>query len=67
MLPSNTPKAPPIVNNGASVPPEVPLPREITQEIYLRKQRESNIANGKFPFSKSCILSYPTPIVSGAK
>ena len=31
--PTTIPIAPPIVNNGAIVPPEVPLPKEIAQEI----------------------------------
>lgn len=36
--PIATPQPPPIVNNGASVPPEVPLPREIDQEMNFQRQ-----------------------------
>src|SRR5437588_11652804 len=30
--PRKTPQAPPMVNSGANVPPDVPLPREMDQE-----------------------------------
>ena len=34
------PSAPPMVNNGASVPPEVPLPKEMHHETNFRTQRK---------------------------
>src|SRR6185312_9180810 len=65
--PSTAPNAPPIVNNGASVPPDVPLPREIDQEIYFSKPSVAITASGAPPCRSHLILSYPTPIVFGEK
>jgi hypothetical protein len=39
-LPNIAPVAPPMVSNGASVPPEVPLPNAITQERNLRMHND---------------------------
>src|SRR5690606_25911152 len=37
-VPKIAPVAPPMVNNGASVPPEVPLPSAMAQDKNLKKQ-----------------------------
>ncbi|MNL40086.1 hypothetical protein D3C87_1624080 [compost metagenome] len=49
--PKIAPPAPPIVKSGASVPPEVPLPRAIAQERNLKKHKFSISASGIFPES----------------
>ena len=67
--PSARPMPPPMVNSGASVPPEVPLPREMDHEMnFIRIRYSTN------PTVKPCLLemmalmlSYPTPSVLGAK
>src|SRR6478735_4457612 len=64
---SSAPAAPPIVNSGASVPPDVPLPSETDQDIYFRMDKDNKIDKGSSPFNKWRIFSYPTPMVSGAK
>src|SRR5690606_25046980 len=48
-IPSNAPAAPPMVSNGASVPPDVPLPSDTTHEMNFRKQSDNNIAMGSPP------------------
>ena len=54
---SNAPVAPPIVSKGASVPPEVPLPKEIAQETNFRIHSEKTICRGKAPDRTSIIFS----------
>ena len=39
---SSAPKPPPMVNSGASVPPEVPLPRAMAQEMNFIVARKSS-------------------------
>ena len=56
-LPNNAPIAPPIVSNGANVPPEVPLPNEIAQDKNFSKQRDSITCIGILPDSRSVIFS----------
>ena len=42
-LPSNAPMAPPMVSNGASVPPDVPLPKEIDHDTNFSMHSDSKI------------------------
>ena len=56
IIPSKAPVAPPIVNKGANVPPDVPLLNAITHEVYFRKHKISNILSGKAPVSKLVIF-----------
>src|SRR5690349_25065856 len=46
--PAIAPQAPPMVNKGASVPPEVPLPSAIAQETNLNSERHNRIVNWEF-------------------
>src|SRR3546814_1588916 len=65
-VPNKAPAAPPIVSMGASVPPEVPLPREIDQEISFKKQSINSTCMVASPEIAVEIFSYPTPRVLGA-
>ncbi len=67
MLPIKAPVAPPIVSKGASVPPEVPLPKEIAQDKNFKTHNESTTCIGIVPVRRSVMLLYPTPSVRGAK
>src|SRR5690606_39773451 len=51
-IPNASPVAPPIVNNGAKVPPDVPLPKEIDHEINFNTPKPNIICNGILPVSK---------------
>ena len=46
-----------MVNNGASVPPEVPLPRAIDQETNLSTERINSARPARLPERKSWMLS----------
>src|SRR4051794_15110473 len=61
--PEMDPMPPPIVNSGASVPPDVPLPSAIDQEISLAKQKKAKIVPDSEPSRMCSMLSYPTPRV----
>src|SRR3954467_11532150 len=65
--PNNPPVAAPIVNNGASVPPDVPLPKAMAHETNFNKQREITTLIGKVPERRSVILHCHIPSVRGAK
>jgi hypothetical protein len=65
-MPRRHPIALPIVNNGASVPPDVPLPREIAQERNFQRHSEISMEMGSSPDSAFVMFSYPTPNVAGA-
>src|SRR5690606_26192181 len=54
--PSRHPAALPIVSNGASVPPEVPLPSEILHDMNFQRQREINNDIDSSPDNASVIL-----------
>ena len=45
--PSAAPSPPPMVNSGASVPPEVPLPSEIDQETNFSTHEHDQRAAGE--------------------
>ncbi|MNT62304.1 hypothetical protein D3C72_2000130 [compost metagenome] len=66
-VPNKAPVAPPIVKSGASVPPDVPLPKAIAQDRNLKKHKLSIKARVAFPESMLMMFSYPTPRVWGAK
>lgn len=55
-IPNKDPKAPPMVSNGAKVPPEVPLPNEIAQEVNFNKNNDAKTGNANEPVSKSMML-----------
>ncbi|MNE06812.1 hypothetical protein D3C87_2131950 [compost metagenome] len=55
-MPKIAPAAPPIVNKGASVPPEVPLPKATDHERNLKKNKLRIRARGKLPDKTSVIL-----------
>ncbi len=64
--PIRAPSPPPIVNNGASVPPEVPLPRAIAQLTNLRITSKTRDVPTTLPPRMCRMLSYPTPNVRGS-
>lgn len=66
-LPNKAPVAPPIVSNGASVPPEVPLANATAHETNFNRQRDNTTFTGKLPERTFVIFSYPTPNVCGLK
>jgi hypothetical protein len=47
--PSSAPMAAPMVSSGASVPPEVPLPRARAQEVNLSRHSERMSCMGRRP------------------
>ena len=47
--PASAPSAPPIVNNGASVPPEVPLPSAIDHEMNFITHRNASAPTARCP------------------
>src|SRR5690606_11217539 len=55
-IPNAKPVAPPMVNKGANVPPEVPLPREIDQETNFNTPKPKIICKGTFPVSRLLIF-----------
>ena len=55
--PRRPPSAPPMVKSGASVPPEVPLPSEIDQEMNLRPPRKSSASPAMSPERMRSMLS----------
>ena len=60
------------MNNGASVPPLVPLPSETDQEMNFMMHRKAKKPAsvepvGCFAERMSLMLKYPTPNVRGAK
>src|SRR6187402_1507426 len=66
-IPITAPAAPPMVNNGAKVPPDVPLPNAIAHDMNLKIHKLSTSVNGHVPDKMPVMLSYPTPNVCGAK
>src|SRR4051812_19052135 len=64
--PQIAPRPPPIVNSGASVPPDVPLPSATDQEISLEKKKKIKTGPDSEPSRMCSILSYPPPSVGGA-
>jgi hypothetical protein len=56
-LPIIAPSAPPIVNNGARVPPDVPLPNEIAQERNLNTHSITSARCVSEPLRRLVILS----------
>ena len=65
ILPNNAPVAPPMVNKGANVPPDVPLPKAIAHEVNFNRHNERINCIGMLPDRISVIFSYPTPSVRG--
>src|SRR5437588_8236812 len=55
------------INMGASNPPEVPDPREITSATALAIMTTSSSFQARFAFRMSPIVSYPTPNTRGTK
>ena len=51
------PAAPPMVNNGASVPPDVPLPRATAHDRNLKKHSRKTKSKGIVPDKMLMILS----------
>ncbi len=56
-MPITAPSEPPIMNNGASVPPDVPLPSAITQEMNFSAPKLSSMARPKWPCTSASMLS----------
>ena len=56
-----------MINNGAMVPPEVPLASDIVQEINFITASDKAAKPNIDPLRTPLILSYPTPNVRGAK
>src|SRR5436190_21772973 len=52
---------------GASSPPDVPDPSEMTMAADLAIMNNSNNFNVRFAFKMSLIVSYPTPRTRGTK
>ena len=56
-FPNNIPVAPPMVSKGASVPPEVPLPKAIAHEMNFKKHKPNTTFIGRLPDNTSVIFS----------
>jgi hypothetical protein len=61
------PKAALDMNMGASNPPEVPEPSEITSATALAIMTTISNPSAKLAFRMSLIVSYPTPRTRGTK
>ena|SRR6266496_533791 len=54
IIPNNTPNAPPIVNKGARVPPDVPLPKETDHDKNFNKHKPNTRLIASLPDSSFC-------------
>ena len=56
-MPITAPSEPPIVNNGASVPPDVPLTSAMTQDTNFSAPKVSSTVRPKCPCTSASMLS----------
>ena len=55
--PSSAPSAPPMVNSGASVPPEVPLPSAIYHDRNFSRNSDASAARPTCPATIAAMLA----------
>jgi hypothetical protein len=55
-MPISAPSAPPMVNNGASVPPDVPLPSAIDHDRNFITHRNASACRVSWPDTMSSML-----------
>lgn len=64
--PSSVPTEPLISSSGASVPPDVPEPRAITQATNLATAKLATAPAASLAVRTSLMASYPTPSARGS-